>query len=179
MPIGSIEPNSNKENTSIRKPKPAPRKKTESRATPEVDNDQMSEDDVRYVVPNAESVEGFSDEASEIETSVASAVGAEPDTDVDGTVESVEAEEPEDLVGSEDELPVDSPRPQRHSQPPYWLRSGDFVTKAAVSPQLHATQQMPLWKEKAFCLAELCKSGVFNNTDPQILRVFLETMSGK
>ena len=50
---------------------------------------------------------------------MASAGGAEPDTEVDGTVEPVEAEEPEDLVGSEDELPVDSPRPQRHRRPPY------------------------------------------------------------
>ena len=121
LPIGIIEPNINKENTSIRKPRPAPRKKTESRATPNVDNDQMSEDEVKY----------------ENETSVASAGGAESVTDVDGTVESAEAEEPEELLDSADELPVQSPRPQRHRQPPYWLHSGDFVTKAAVTPQLY------------------------------------------
>ena len=56
----------------------------------------MSEDEVRYVVPITESVEGFSDEASEIETLVASAGGAEPETDVDGTVEPAEAQESED-----------------------------------------------------------------------------------
>ena len=42
-----------------------------------------------------------------------------------------------------------------------------------------AAQQMPSWKEKAFCLAEICKSRVFDNTNPQILHVLLETMSGK
>ena len=126
--------------------------KAECRATPEVDNDQMSEDEVRYVVPITESVESFPDEAAEIESSVGSAGGAQPYTDVGGTVEPAEAEKPEDLVGSADELPVDSPRPERHRQPPYWQRSGDFVTKAAVTPQLRAAQQMPLWKEKAFIL---------------------------
>ena len=51
MPIGSIGPNSNKENTNIRKQRPAPRKITKSRASPEVDYDQMSEDEISYVVP--------------------------------------------------------------------------------------------------------------------------------
>ena len=69
-----------------------------------------------------------------------SAVDAESDTDVDGAVESGEAEEPEVSVGSVDELTVDSPRPKRHRQPSHWLRSGDFVRKAVVTPQLHAAQ---------------------------------------
>ena len=51
LPIGSNGPNSNKENTNIRKPRPAPRKITKSRASLEVDYDQMSEDEVSYVVP--------------------------------------------------------------------------------------------------------------------------------
>ena len=73
-----------------------------------------------------------------------SAADAESDTDVDGSVESGEAEEPEDLVGSVDELTVDSPRPKRHHrQPSHWLRSGDFVRKAVVNPQLHATHKFP------------------------------------
>ena len=39
------------------------------------------------------------------------------------------------------ELPVDSPRPKgHHRQPSHWLRSGDFVRKAIVTPQLHAAQ---------------------------------------
>ena len=46
-------------------------------------------------------------------TSLTSAADAESDTDVDGAVESGEAEEPEDLVGSVDELTVDSPRPRQ------------------------------------------------------------------
>ena len=78
----------------------------------------MSEDEVSYVVPTTQSVEGFPDEAPEIETSVTSAADAESDTDVDGAVVPGEAEEPEDFGGSADELPVDSPRPKGHHRQP-------------------------------------------------------------
>lgn len=77
--------------------------------------------------------------------------------------EAAGREEPVDLSDSADESPEDkspSQRPQRRRQPPYWLRSGEYITKVAAIP-LKEQNQVPDWQQKALCLTELCKTGAF------------------
>lgn len=119
-----------------RKPKPAPRTKTKHRDIPEIETctgtyDQTSDEEVNYLVPRTDSVDGLQDEASEDET-VCTVDDVEPDVEEAGAADTTDREEPTDLSDSADESPEDksrSLRPQRRRQPPYWLRSGKYITK--------------------------------------------------
>lgn len=132
------------------------------------------------MVPRTDSVDGLQDEASEDET-VSTVDDIEPDVEEAGAADAADREDPTDLSDSADESPEDkspSPRPQRRRQPPYWLRSGEYITKSAVNP-LKEKNQVPDWQQKALCLTELCKSSAFDNINPQSLRVLMDIVSGK
>lgn len=104
---------------SPRKPKPAPRTQTKQKDIPEIDTctgtyDQMSDEEVNYLVPRTDSVDGLQDEASEDET-VSTVDDVEPDAEEAGAADEAGREEPTNLSDSADESPEDkssSPRPQ-------------------------------------------------------------------
>lgn len=56
---------------------------------------------------------------------------------IGAAADAADGEEPANVSDSANESPEDkspSPRPQRRRQPPYWLRSGEYITISAANP---------------------------------------------
>lgn len=103
------------------------------------------------------------------------------ETEKTGAADAADGEKPANVSDSADDSPEDkspSLRPQRRRQPPYLLRSGEYIAKSAAIP-LKEQNQVPDWQQKALCLTELCKAGAFENINQQSLSVLMDIVSGK